>query len=89
MTTLLSCKLQQTLAPTGFELHCSLFARSLFHHSTNYTKYKQILYWALSKVGFILQICHNKTGEINPAKIQSLVEAYVKKFRKKHKLGLV
>lgn len=43
----------------------------------------------MSKVGFILQICHNKTGEINPAKIQSLVEAYVKKFRKKHKLGLV
>ncbi|VVC88085.1 unnamed protein product [Leptidea sinapis] len=33
-------------------------------------------------------ICHNKTGEINPAKIQALVEAYVKKIRKKHKLGL-
>lgn len=37
----------------------------------------------------LFQICHNKTGEINPAKIQALVEAYVKKFRKKHKLGLV
>jgi hypothetical protein len=27
------------------------------------------------------QICHNKSGEINPIKIQHLVEAYVKKFR--------
>ncbi|XP_026736700.1 PHD and RING finger domain-containing protein 1-like [Trichoplusia ni] len=46
-------------------------------------EYKDILRRAVPK------ICHNKTGEINPAKIQSLVEAYVKKFRKKHKLGLV
>lgn len=27
------------------------------------------------------QICHNKSGDINPSKIQSLVEAYVKKIR--------
>ncbi|CAH0683401.1 unnamed protein product [Spodoptera exigua] len=46
-------------------------------------EYKDILRRAVPK------ICHNKTGEINPAKIQALVEAYVKKFRKKHKLGLV
>ncbi|CAK1541956.1 unnamed protein product [Leptosia nina] len=45
-------------------------------------EYKHILRRAVPK------ICHNKTGEINPAKIQSLVEAYVKKFRKKRKLGL-
>jgi hypothetical protein len=30
---------------------------------------------------FFLQICHNKSGEINPIKISSLVEAYVKKYR--------
>ncbi|XP_075975646.1 uncharacterized protein LOC142976245 isoform X2 [Anticarsia gemmatalis] len=46
-------------------------------------EYKDILRRAVPK------ICHNKSGEINPAKIQALVEAYVKKFRKKHKLGLV
>lgn len=40
------------------------------------------------RVAFGSQICHNKSGEINPAKIQALVEAYVKKFRKKRKLGL-
>ncbi|CAG4928640.1 unnamed protein product [Colias eurytheme] len=45
-------------------------------------EYKQIMRRAVPK------ICHNKTGEINPAKIQSLVEAYVKKFRKRRKLGL-
>ncbi|XP_063362832.1 PHD and RING finger domain-containing protein 1-like [Cydia amplana] len=45
-------------------------------------EYKDILRRAVPK------ICHNKTGEINPAKIQALVEAYVKKARKKHKLGL-
>ncbi|OQR74825.1 hypothetical protein BIW11_08823 [Tropilaelaps mercedesae] len=34
------------------------------------------------------KICHNKNGEINPAKIKALVEGYVKKFRhsnRKHK----
>ncbi|CAB3254329.1 unnamed protein product [Arctia plantaginis] len=46
-------------------------------------EYKEILRRTVPK------ICHNKTGEINPSKIQALVEAYVKKFRKKHKLGLV
>lgn len=46
-------------------------------------EYKDILRRAVPK------ICHNKSGEINPTKIQALVEAYVKKFRKKHKLGLV
>ncbi|XP_041980354.1 PHD and RING finger domain-containing protein 1 [Aricia agestis] len=44
--------------------------------------YKEILRRCVPK------ICHNKTGEINPTKIQALVEAYVKKFRKKHKLGI-
>lgn len=37
---------------------------------------------------FPLQICHNRHGEINPAKIKALVEGYVKKFRhlsRKHK----
>ena len=29
----------------------------------------------------VLQICHNKSGDINPSKIQGLVEAYVKKIR--------
>lgn len=32
-----------------------------------------------------LQICHNRTGEINPKKIQKLIEAYVKKFRHRRK----
>nr|XP_026501798.1 PHD and RING finger domain-containing protein 1 isoform X1 [Vanessa tameamea]XP_026501799.1 PHD and RING finger domain-containing protein 1 isoform X1 [Vanessa tameamea]XP_026501800.1 PHD and RING finger domain-containing protein 1 isoform X1 [Vanessa tameamea] len=45
-------------------------------------EYKDILRRAVPK------ICHNKSGEINPTKIQALVEAYVKKFRKKHKLGM-
>ncbi|KAL4721572.1 hypothetical protein ACJJTC_000151 [Scirpophaga incertulas] len=45
-------------------------------------EYKDILRRAVPK------ICHNKSGEINPTKIQTLVEAYVRKFRKKHKLGL-
>ncbi|KAJ0183051.1 hypothetical protein K1T71_001027 [Dendrolimus kikuchii] len=46
-------------------------------------EYKDVLRRAVPK------ICHNKSGEINPSKIQALVEAYVKKIRKKHKLGLV
>ncbi|OWR53296.1 hypothetical protein KGM_209988 [Danaus plexippus plexippus] len=46
-------------------------------------EYKDILRRAVPK------ICHNKSGEINPTKIQALVEAYVKKFRKKHKMGIV
>ncbi|XP_075228212.1 uncharacterized protein LOC142328390 [Lycorma delicatula] len=38
--------------------------------------YKEILRRAVPK------ICHNKSGEINPMKIQCLIEAYVKKFLK-------
>ncbi|GBP47255.1 PHD and RING finger domain-containing protein 1 [Eumeta japonica] len=45
-------------------------------------EYKDIMRRAVPK------ICHNKSGEINPTKIQALVEAYVRKFRKRHKLGL-
>ncbi|RZF48422.1 hypothetical protein LSTR_LSTR011375 [Laodelphax striatellus] len=39
-------------------------------------EYKEILRRAVPK------ICHNRSGEINPMKIQFLVEAYVRKFRK-------
>lgn len=45
-------------------------------------EYKDVLRRAVPK------ICHNRTGEINPTKIQALIEAYVRKIRKKHKLGL-
>lgn len=34
----------------------------------------------------LLQICHNKTGEINPTKIKNLIEAYVKKVRHSKKV---
>jgi F0F1-type ATP synthase membrane subunit a len=34
---------------------------------------------------FSFQVCHSRTGEINPKKIQILVEAYVKKVRKLRK----
>uniref|UniRef100_A0A1B6E1Q4 PHD and RING finger domain-containing protein 1 n=1 Tax=Clastoptera arizonana TaxID=38151 RepID=A0A1B6E1Q4_9HEMI len=43
--------------------------------------YKEILRRSVPK------ICHNKSGEINPMKIQSLIEAYVKKFRYKKKVS--
>lgn len=33
----------------------------------------------------MLQICHNKTGEINPKKIAHLIEAYVRKCRNNKK----
>lgn len=36
---------------------------------------------------FFLQICHSRSGEINPSKIQSLIEAYVRKFRHAKKKG--
>ena len=38
----------------------------------------------------MFQVCHNKTGEINPTKIRSLVEGYIKKIKYYHKkqLGL-
>ncbi|XP_046407495.1 uncharacterized protein LOC124172100 [Ischnura elegans] len=38
-------------------------------------EYKDILRRSVPK------ICHNRSGEINPVKIRSLVEAYVRKFR--------
>lgn len=38
-------------------------------------QYKDILRKSVPK------ICHNKAGEINPTKIQQLIEAYVKKYR--------
>ena len=31
------------------------------------------------------QICHSRSGEINPHKIKNLIDAYVRKFRAKHK----
>lgn len=31
---------------------------------------------------FCLQVCHSKSGNINPQKIQQLVEAYVGKLKK-------
>ncbi|GAB0088570.1 hypothetical protein DMENIID0001_030270 [Sergentomyia squamirostris] len=44
-------------------------------------EYKDILRKAVPK------ICHSRTGEINPKKIQTLIEAYVKKFRIKRKMS--
>ncbi|KAB0789991.1 hypothetical protein PPYR_15737 [Photinus pyralis] len=43
-------------------------------------EYKDILRRAVPK------ICHNKTGEINPKRIQRLVEAYIKKVRHNKKV---
>lgn len=34
---------------------------------------------------FTLQICHSRSGDINPAKIRALVDAYVDKARKMRK----
>lgn len=59
----------------------------------NKEEYKEILRRAVPKVlaqliriirfkfFVFLQICHNKSGEINPAKIKGLVNEYVKKVR--------
>lgn len=35
------------------------------------------------------QVCHNKSGEINPVKVGNLVKAYVDKYKhaRKHKKG--
>lgn len=35
----------------------------------------------------LLQICHSKSGEINPMKVANLVKAYVEKYKhmRKHK----
>uniref|UniRef100_A0A0K8SPB2 SFR19-like C-terminal domain-containing protein n=4 Tax=Lygus hesperus TaxID=30085 RepID=A0A0K8SPB2_LYGHE len=42
-------------------------------------EYKEILRKSVPK------ICHSRSGEINPMKIQRLIEAYVKKYRHKTK----
>ncbi|KAL7645785.1 UNVERIFIED_CONTAM: hypothetical protein RMT77_002681 [Armadillidium vulgare] len=50
----------------------------------NKEDYKDIMKRCVQKV------CHNKSGEINPNKIRSLVEGYIKKvkyYRKKHGTG--
>lgn len=57
----------------------------------NKEEYKDILRRAVPKVRQILipekntnldiQVCHNKSGEINPAKIKGLVNEYVKRVR--------
>lgn len=64
----------------------------------NKEEYKEIMRRAVPKVielfisRFIFlifmnfQICHNKSGEINPTKIKNLVEAYVKKIRHSKKV---
>uniref|UniRef100_A0A336LMZ6 CSON005998 protein n=1 Tax=Culicoides sonorensis TaxID=179676 RepID=A0A336LMZ6_CULSO len=44
-------------------------------------EYKEIMRKAVPK------ICHSRTGEINPVKIQALVEAYVKKVRQRRKMS--
>ncbi|XP_022222866.2 serine/arginine repetitive matrix protein 2 [Drosophila obscura] len=41
--------------------------------------YKDIMRRAVPK------ICHSRSGEINPHKIKNLIDAYVRKFRAKHK----
>lgn len=46
----------------------------------NKEEYKDILRRAVPK------ICHNRSGEINPKKIQHLIEAYVKKIRHSKKV---
>lgn len=46
----------------------------------NKDEYKDILRRAVPK------ICHNKSGEINPQKIQNLIEAYVRKIRHSKKV---
>ncbi|KAL5273837.1 PHRF1 family protein [Megaselia abdita] len=45
--------------------------------------YKEIMKRSIPK------IMHSRSGEINPTKIQNLIEAYVKKFRQKNKLNLL
>ena len=45
----------------------------------NKEQYKEIMRKAVPKV------CHSKSGDINPQKIATLVEAYVNKYGKKMK----
>uniref|UniRef100_A0A182QZ16 PHD and RING finger domain-containing protein 1 n=1 Tax=Anopheles farauti TaxID=69004 RepID=A0A182QZ16_9DIPT len=47
----------------------------------NKDEYKDILRRAVPK------ICHSRTGEINPIKIQKLIKAYVRKIRGKRRLS--
>jgi hypothetical protein len=35
----------------------------------------------------VLQICHSKSGEINPVKVSNLVRAYVQRYRYFRKHG--
>ncbi|XP_066248476.1 PHD and RING finger domain-containing protein 1 isoform X1 [Euwallacea similis] len=53
-----------------------------FYNKKKITKeeYKDIMRRAVPK------ICHNKTGEINPIKIRTLIEAYVKKIKHSKKV---
>jgi PHD and RING finger domain-containing protein 1 len=39
----------------------------------------------LTRFSFILQICHHKSGEINPSKIQGLVQKYIKQVKHERK----
>lgn len=32
-----------------------------------------------------MQVCHNKSGEINPVKIKALVEGYIRKVKYQRK----
>lgn len=45
-----------------------------------------IIFFIDVKFVVVLQICHSKSGEINPKKIQNLIEAYVKKLRHSKKV---
>ncbi|KAK4882675.1 hypothetical protein RN001_005994 [Aquatica leii] len=58
------------------------FVLKPYYNKKRVTKeeYKDILRKAVPK------ICHNKSGEINPKKIQHLVEAYVKRIRHSKKV---
>uniref|UniRef100_A0A8W7P8I5 SFR19-like C-terminal domain-containing protein n=1 Tax=Anopheles coluzzii TaxID=1518534 RepID=A0A8W7P8I5_ANOCL len=47
----------------------------------NKDEYKDILRRAVPK------ICHSRTGEINPIKIQKLIKAYVRKIRGKRRIS--
>ena len=44
-----------------------------------------MLYFLTFEHSFCLQICHNKSGEINPVKVKTLVECYIKKIKHSRK----
>jgi PHD and RING finger domain-containing protein 1 len=72
-----------------------------FYQRRDVTKieYKEIMRKAVPKVCFVIrfchscrnligllgQVCHNKTQEINPAKIKALVEKYIKQVKAERK----